>query len=109
MSNVCILLSTIDSAQAAEDVASKLVEEHLAACVNILPGVSSYYRWEGEVQNEQEFLLILKTSTDRVDDLMDRMKTLHPYEVPEIVSIPVEAGYQPYLDWVVTQTASSIP
>jgi len=104
MSNVRILLSTVESAQVAEDIASKLVEEYLAACVNILPGVTSYYRWEGEIQHEQEFMLILKTSTDRLHDLMDRLKTLHPYEVPEILSIPVEEGDQNYLNWVAAQT-----
>ena len=104
MSNVRILLSTVESAQVAEDIASKLVEEYLAACVNILPGVTSYYRWEGEIQHEQEFMLILKTSTDRLRDLVDRVKELHPYEVPEIISITVEEGYEPYLNWVLTET-----
>ena len=104
MSNVQILLSTVESAQTAEKIASTVVEERLAACVNVLPGVSSYFRWEGEIQREQEFMLILKTSTDRLRALIERIKTLHPYEVPEIVSVPVEEGHQPFLDWVERET-----
>lgn len=104
MSNVQILLSTVESAQTAEKIASTVVEERLAACVNVLPGVSSYFRWEGEIQREQEFMLILKTSTDRLRELIERIKILHPYEVPEIVSVPVEEGHQPFLDWVERET-----
>ena len=104
MSKIHILLSTVDSTQAAEEIAGTLVEEHLAACVNIVPGVSSIYRWKGEVQHEQEFLLILKTSTDRVQDLMERLKAIHPYEVPEIVSIPSEKAHLDYVDWVLRET-----
>ena len=104
MSNVQILLSTVESAQTAEKIASTVVEERLAACVNVLPGVSSYFRWEGEIQREQEFMLILKTSTDRLRELIERIETLHPYEVPEIVSVPVEEGHQPFLDWVERET-----
>lgn len=104
MSNVQILLSTVESAQTAEKIAATVVEERLAACVNVLPGISSYFRWEGEVQREQEFMLILKTSTDRLRELIERIKTLHPYEVPEIVAVPVEEGHQPFLDWVERET-----
>jgi periplasmic divalent cation tolerance protein len=104
MSNVHVLFSTVESNQQAERIASKVVAEHLAACVNILPGVSSFYRWKGEIQQTQESLLILKTPTDRVRDLMDRVKELHPYEVPEIISISVEEGYQPYLNWIQAET-----
>jgi len=104
MSNVHILFSTVKSAQTAEMIASRVVEERLAACVNVLPGVSSYFRWKGEIQNEQEFMLILKTSTDRLRKLIERIKNLHPYEVPEIVSLSVEEGYQPFLDWVERET-----
>jgi len=104
MSNVHILLSTVESAQTAEKIASTVVEERLAACVNVLPGVSSYFRWKGEIQSEQEFMLILKTSTDRLRELTERIKNLHPYEVPEIVSLSVEEGHQPFLDWVERET-----
>ena len=109
MSKVHLLLSTVDSAQTAKQISSTIVEEHLAACVNILPGISSCYRWEGAIQYEQESLLILKTSTDRVPDLIARLEALHPYDVPEIVSIPVEAGHSPYLEWVVSETKYPVP
>jgi periplasmic divalent cation tolerance protein len=104
MSKVHILLSTVDSAQTAKGIASTLVDEHLAACVNIVPGVSSCYRWQGEIQNEQEFLLILKTSTDRLQDLMDRLESIHPYEVPEIISIPSDRAHAAYVNWVLGET-----
>ena len=107
MSNVHILFSTVKSAQTAEKIASTVVEEGLAACVNVLPGVSSYFQWKGEIQHEQEFMLILKTSTDRLRELIERVKNLHPYEVPEIVSLTVEEGYQPFLDWVECETRGS--
>jgi len=104
MSNAHILLSTVESAQTAEKIASTVVEERLAACVNVLPGVSSYFRWKGEIQREQEFMLILKTSTDRLQELIERIRDLHPYEVPEIVSLSVEEGHRPFLDWVECET-----
>jgi periplasmic divalent cation tolerance protein len=104
MSKVHVLFSTVDSRNAAEQIATTVVSERLAACVNILSSVSSIYRWKKEIQQEQEFLLILKTSTDRLQDLVDRVKTLHPYEVPEILSLPVEKGYPPYLSWVLAET-----
>lgn len=104
MSKVHVLFSTIDSLEAAKQIATTVVSERLAACVNILPNVSSVYRWRGDIQHEQEFLLILKTSTDRLQDLVDRVKSLHSYEVPEIVSLPVEKGYPPYLSWVLAET-----
>jgi len=104
MSNVHVLFSTVESKQEAEEIAARVVAEHLAACVNILPGVSSFYRWKGETHQSQEILLILKTSTDRLQELVDRVKELHPYEVPEVISIPVGDGYQPYLSWVLAET-----
>ena len=104
MSEVHVLFSTIDSQKAAEQIATTVVAERLAACVNILSSVLSVYRWQGDIQHEQEFLLILKTSTDRLDELVERVKALHSYDVPEIVSFPVEKGYPPYLGWVLSET-----
>jgi periplasmic divalent cation tolerance protein len=105
MPDVHILFSTVDNLQTARKIASTLVEERLAACVNILPGVSSCYRWQGEIQHEQEFLLILKTSTDRRQSLMERLASIHPYEVPEILSIPSEGGHASYVDWILSETS----
>ena len=100
MSSVHVVISTIDSSEAAHELANQLVLERLVACVNILPAVSSVYRWKGEIHQDQECVLILKTSTDRVEALTERMIALHPYEVPEVLTFPVERGHQKYLDWV---------
>src|SRR5262249_35102299 len=81
-------------------IARTLVEERLAACVNILGPVTSVYRWEGKIEQEGEIALIAKTSTERLDELTARVKAVHPYQVPCIVAWPIEAGYGPYLDWI---------
>ena len=104
MSSINVVISTIDSLEAAHEIASRLVSDHLAACVNILPTVSSVYKWKGKIHQDQECMLILKTSTDRVDELVERMISFHPYEVPEILAIPVEKGYRGYMDWVAETT-----
>ena len=103
MCDIQIVFSTIDDFTSAEEIARQLVEERLAACANIMPGVTSVYRWQGELQHEQEHILILKAPTDRVEALITRLKELHPYEVPEAVSLSVQSGYRPYLDWVLEQ------
>jgi periplasmic divalent cation tolerance protein len=80
-----------------------LVEERLAACVNTV-SVRSCYRWNGEVCDEEEHLLVLKTTQDRMDELIVAIKADHPYLVPEIIALPVLAGYLPYLEWVRRET-----
>jgi len=83
----------------SEKIAKALVEERLVACVNI-PEVNSYFRWEGEIQVEKEALLIMKTKTAKIEQIMERIKELHSYEVPEIIALPIIAGHEGYLDWV---------
>lgn len=83
----------------ADAMAKTLVEEHLAACVNILP-VRSCYLWEGKLNRDDEALLIIKAKKSRFELLEDRILTLHSYAVPEIIALPIVAGYQPYLDWL---------
>jgi len=104
MNSLHLVITTVESAQDAQEIANKVIEAHLAACVNVFPGVSSYYRWQGKVQREQEFMLILKTSTDRVQELMEILRSQHPYEVPEIVSFRAEEVDEPYLNWVRVET-----
>jgi periplasmic divalent cation tolerance protein len=105
MTDVRIVLITIpDDDAVLEQVARPLVEERLAACVNVLPGVRSFYRWEGEVQDDAERLLIVKTTADRLPALTARVAELHPYTVPEVVAAPVLGGFGPYLQWVREQT-----
>jgi len=94
------VLMTAPDAEVAERLARTLVDERLAACANIVPGVVSVYRWEGEVQRDSEVLVILKTSAEVLDDLESRAVELHPYDVPEVLALPVRGGHGPYLDWV---------
>ena len=88
----------------AERIARVLVEERLAACVNVLPGVSSIYRWNGAVARTEEVLLIVKTMRERLEALTERLRGLHPYELPELVAVEVVGGLPGYLSWVAEQT-----
>lgn len=96
----CIVLVTAPSADVAAQLARTLVEERLAACGNIVPGVRSIYRWQGEVQDESEVLLLLKTVPARVPALTARVVALHPYDVPEVVTVPLDSGLDAYVAWV---------
>jgi periplasmic divalent cation tolerance protein len=106
MSSVRIVLSTIDTEEHAEQIAKVLVGERLAACVSFFPRVNSVYRWEGSIVQESETLMIIKTTSDKVAGLVTKVKELHPYDVPEVISLTVETGYQPYLDWVLAECRS---
>ncbi|MGB8932177.1 MAG: divalent-cation tolerance protein CutA [Anaeromyxobacteraceae bacterium] len=100
MTDAVVVLVTAPSADVAATIARAVVEERLAACGNVLPGLRSIYRWQGKVQDEAEVLLILKTQRRRFAELRDRILALHPYEVPEVLALPVEAGSDAYLDWI---------
>ena len=100
-----IVLVTVGKMEDAEKIAASLVEERLAACVNIVPGIRSFYRWEGEVQNDPEVLLIAKTSADRCPALAARVDELHPYDLPEVLELPAAGGSRAYLDWVRTESS----
>jgi periplasmic divalent cation tolerance protein len=82
-----------------------LLERRLVACVNALPGATSRYRWQGTIVRDEETVLILKTEAARVPELIDAVNELHPYDVPELLSLPVEAGNPSYLDWARHETA----
>ena len=97
---VVVLLVTAPSADVAAAIARTLVEEGLAACGNVVPGIRSIYRWEGKVQEDAEALLVLKTERGRVEEIKARLPALHPYEVPELLVLPVEDGLPGYLEWV---------
>lgn len=105
MTDVLLVLVTTPSPEVAADLARSLVEARLAACGNVLPGVRSIYRWEGKVQDDAEALLVLKTTRDRFEALRDEVLQRHPYEVPEIVALSVDAGSERYLAWVTAGTA----
>jgi periplasmic divalent cation tolerance protein len=98
--SVIVVFSTFPSEDRAADIARTLVSEGHAACANLVPPVRSIYRWQGELCDERETLAIFKTTRDRFDTLRERLVALHPYEVPEVIALPVEAGHAPYLDWV---------
>jgi periplasmic divalent cation tolerance protein len=91
---------TASSLEEARRIARELVESRLAACVNILPGMSSIYSWEGRLEESAEVVMIAKTSKARVPALTARVKSLHSYECPCIVSLPVLTGYRPFLEWI---------
>jgi len=106
VSNTGILLTTLPGREDAQALARLLVEEKLAACVQLLP-IESFYRWQGAVQNEGEILLFIKTRTALFDTAIARIKTVHPYTVPQIVGMPFTAGHQPYLDWIGESTINT--
>lgn len=98
--SVIVVFSTFPSEDKAAEIARTLVTEGHAACVNLVPPVRSIYRWQNELCDERETLAIMKTTRERFDALRERLVALHPYEVPEVIALPVEAGHPPYLDWV---------
>ena len=100
-----VVLVTTPTPERAAEIARAVVEERLAACGNVVPGLRSIYRWEGRVQEDAEALLVLKTTRARFDALRDRVLVLHPYEVPEVIALPVEAGSARYLAWIGAETA----
>ncbi len=97
-----IVLCTVPDRETAEHIAANLVTEQLAACVNIVPGVTSVYRWKDSIEKDAELLLIIKTHSTVFATLTDRIKTLHPYELPEIIAVPITDGLPEYLDWIAT-------
>jgi len=105
MTDALLVLTTFPTADAAAQVAKAVVGERLAACANILPALRSIYRWEGKIQDENEVLVLLKTQRAGFARLQARILELHPYEVPEVLAIPVEQGHQAYLEWIARETA----
>ncbi len=97
---------TAASQEDAVRIARAVVEERLAACGNILGQVRSIYRWKGEVQDESEVMLVIKTRASLFEALRQRVVELHGYEVPEIIALPIELGHAPYLDWIRENTKS---
>jgi periplasmic divalent cation tolerance protein len=106
MTDVLVVLVTTPTPVVAADLARALVEARLAACGTVLPGARSIYRWEGKVQDEAEALLVLKTTRGRFEALRDEVVQRHPYEVPEVVALSVDAGNERYLAWVAAETAT---
>lgn len=101
---VVALLMTAPDEETGRRIARALVEERLAACVNVLPGVHSIYRWKGAVEESDEVMLVAKTRAERAPALAARVRALHPYELPEVVALPVTDGSRAYLRWVVAES-----
>jgi periplasmic divalent cation tolerance protein len=95
-----LALSTVASADDAERIARALVEQGVAACVNVVPGVVSFYRWKGRLERDAEMLLVIKTRGERFEALKAALLAEHPYELPELVALPIAAGHAPYLEWL---------
>lgn len=100
MTDCCQVTTTFPDRAAAERVAATLIEEHLAACAQVIGPVASTYRWQGRVERATEWYCHLKTTTVRVPDLQARIRELHPYEVPEIIAVPILQGNSAYLKWI---------
>ena len=100
-----VVLLTAPDAEVAERIARALVEERLAACVNLVSGVRSIYRWQGALEDDTEILLVAKTAAARCEALAARVEALHPYELPEIVVLPVQGGSERYLGWVLSESS----
>lgn len=96
----CVVYVTCAERGSAERIASALVEDRLAACANIVPGVTSVFHWEGRVDTDPEVLLIIKTRSDLLGALENRVTALHDYDVPEIIALPIIGGSRQYLDWI---------
>ena len=106
MDTGCVqVVVAVDSEENAERIATVLVDERLAACVQTVGPITSRYRWQGAVETARELLLVAKTREDRVPALTDRVVELHPYDVPEITALPVMGGLDSYLDWIRAETS----
>jgi periplasmic divalent cation tolerance protein len=103
---ILLALSTFPDAETARRISNQLVTEKFAACANILPGVESIYRWKEKIETANETLVFFKLSQDRQAAFQEKLRSLHPYEVPEIVFVPVASGLPDYLRWVAESCAS---
>ena len=100
---VNLIYMTAGSFEEAEKLGRELVTQNLAACVNIFDGMKSIYRWQGELQSDEEVVVIAKTTDDRAAELIDAVKAIHSYAVPCILQVPVAGGHQPFLDWITSE------
>ena len=100
-----LVLITVPSQQAARQIADALLGERLAACVNVLPSIRSFYTWKGARQEDEEVLLLVKTRAALFESrLIPAVQAAHPYELPEIIALPIQMGFEPYLSWIKEET-----
>jgi periplasmic divalent cation tolerance protein len=103
--NQVVVFITVPTQEVGSQIARALVGSKLAACVNILPGISSVYSWQGAIQQDDELLLVAKTRTTLFDQLAAAVKKIHPYDVPEVIALPILTGSKEYLAWINQETA----
>lgn len=104
MSGFILVLTTVPEEKTGDEIARTLVEEKLAACVTVSPAARSFYRWEGKTCADKEHILFIKTRSSLFGRLEARIKTLHPYKVPELIALPIEKGSKDYLGWLDEET-----
>ena len=107
MTHYRLAFVTVGSLVEAEKIAEAVVDEGLAACVNIVPTITSVYRWQGKIEKDQESKLVMKTVAERVDELIARVVALHSYDVCEVTVVPIVAGNTDYLNWIDANTSSA--
>jgi periplasmic divalent cation tolerance protein len=105
MEQAILVLTNVPDAELARSLAAALVEQRLAACVNILPAVQSIYRWQGVIEQASEITLLIKSTQARYRELQEAIVRLHPYDVPEVIAIPLSAGLPSYLGWIAAETS----
>jgi periplasmic divalent cation tolerance protein len=108
MTDKIVVFSTCGSAEDAARIARALVEKKLAACVNVMPAVRSFYRWKGAIEDEQESLLVIKSSRALFNQLRVEIERLHSYEVPEVIAVPIVDGSEGYLEWLDRELAAKL-
>jgi periplasmic divalent cation tolerance protein len=106
MNSPIIILSTTGSEDEASKIAEHLVSNRLAACVNIIPSITSVYRWKGEMNSDREILMVIKTDASRFEEIKTAVRNMHSYETPELIAIPIQQGLQQYLDWISESVSS---
>jgi periplasmic divalent cation tolerance protein len=100
VTDAIVALSTVANAGDAQRIGRALVERRLVACVNVVPGVTSIYAWKGSVTTDSELLLVIKTRREKLDEVRSALLELHPYQVPELIALPIEGGHDKYLEWI---------
>jgi len=101
---ISVIFTTINNEQDARKIANYLIEEQIVACVNIIPNVESIYKWKGKIEEEKEFILLFKTVDENVDKAIKRIKELHNYELPDIITFKINNGFEEYLDYIKRET-----
>lgn len=106
MEQVLLVQTNLPDAESARALAHRLVESRLAACVNLMPGVQSIYQWQNAIEQTSEVTLLIKTTRGQYERLQHAIVSHHPYEVPEVIALPVSDGHAPYLRWVISETST---